>query len=181
MELLIATIVGVVLCLRNEVKYMVRGIKFNAERFDTKDDNNLMNPITENTVVICNNRKLIESLEKEIISTINGKAEYNDYDCDIEDVGKARSDSRCDIQKVIDINGQKIILSLEPAIIYRAEKIEDVWFYDWYGIGESYREQIYPLIVFKGSRDKWNEGRDAVYNMIIAGRYGGYDGSWVVI
>ena len=160
---------------------MVRGIKFNSERFDSNDDNNVMCPITENIVIICRSNKLMTSLEDEIISTINGDAEYNDYDCDEEDIGKAKSDSRCGLQGVININRQKIILSIEPAIVYRAKSIEDVWFYDCYGLGETYKEQIYPMTVFKGSRDKWNEGRDAVYNMIIAGRYGGYDGSWVAI
>ena len=87
------------------------------------------------------------------------------------------------LQKVIDINGQKITLALEPAVIYKAKKIEDIWFFDWSGSDKEgfppYKESIYPLTIFKGSHDKWEEGLDAIYKMICNGRYGTYDGKWI--
>ena len=158
---------------------MVHGIEFKHERFETKDDNNLLNPITENIIIICNNLKLMDSFAEEIINTINGKAEYNDYFCDEEDVGKAKYELNFGLQKVININGQKITLGLEPALVYRAKQVEDIWFLDWYGKDETYRELIYPLVVFKGSHEDWNEGLDRIYRNICNGRYGCYDGKWI--
>lgn len=157
---------------------MVRGIKFNHPRFDTNNDNNILGPITENTIILCNNPSLMRMFATEIVATINGEAEYNDYDCDDEDVGKAKFELEFGLQKVIDINGQKIFLALEPAMVYKAKQIEDIWFLDWVGSGDNYREQIYPMTVFKGSREKWDEGLCAVYKMIVGGRYGCYDGKW---
>lgn len=159
---------------------MVSGILFNKESFDTSDDNNLMCPITENTIILCANYKLMNSLAEEIVNTINGKAEYNDYDCDAEDVGKAIYELNFGLQKVISINKQRIILCLEPAMIYRAKQIKDLWFADWAGIDDGYKVSIYPMTVFKGSKEIWNNGLDTVYKTIVNGRYGCYDGSWVV-
>ena len=162
---------------------MVSCIEFKHKRFEVKDCNNLLEPITNNCIIICNNHKVMESLAKEIVDTINGNAEYNDYWCDEEDAGKARYDLNFGLQKVIDINGQKITLALEPAVIYKAKKIEDIWFFDWSGLDKEgfppYKESIYPLTIFKGSHDKWEEGLDAIYKMICNGRYGTYDGKWI--
>lgn len=158
---------------------MVTGILFKDERFDTKDDNNLLEPLTENTIILCNNFELMHTLAEEIINTINGKAEYNDYCCDEEDVGKAMYELNFGLQKVINIDGQKIILCLEPAMIYRATQIEDIWFADWNGKDDNYKESVYPMVIFKGSHEVWNKGLDEVYKTIVNGRYGCYDGSWV--
>lgn len=160
---------------------MVRGILFKDKRFDTKDDNNLMSPVTENTIILCANYRLMRSLAEEIINTINGNAEYNDYDCDAEDVGKAKYELNFGLQKVIDINGQKIILCLEPAMIYRAKQIRDIWFADWIGKDNDYKESIYPMTIFEGSFEVWDGGLDEVYKTIVNGSYGCYDGSWIVL
>lgn len=160
---------------------MVRGILFKDKRFDTKDDNNLMCPITDNTIILCANYKLMRSLAEEIFNTINGNAEYNDYGCDEEDVGKAKYELNFGLQKVIDINGQKIILCLEPAMIYRAKHIRDIWFADWIEKDDNYKESIYPMTIFEGSNEVWDSGLDEVYKMVVGGRYGCYDGSWVIL
>ena len=157
---------------------MVKGIIFKAKRFDTEDYNNVMGHITENTIILCNNYKLMDSLAKEIINTINGNAEYNDYVCDDIDIGKAKYELNFGLQKVIYINGQKIILCLEPAMIYRAKRIEDIWFVDCSKTEDNYKESIYPMTVFKGSNEVWNSGLDEVYKTIVSGRYGCYDGGW---
>lgn len=161
---------------------MVEAIKFNDSRFETKDDNNLLYPITENIVIICNNLKLMHTFSEEIINTINGDAEYNDYDCDEEDIGKAKYELNFGLQKAININGQKIVLGLEPSLVYKAKQIEDIWFLDWCGgINSDYKEWIYPLTVFKGSHEAWDEGIDRIYRNICNGRYGCYDGRWVYL
>lgn len=158
---------------------MVKAIEF-KKRFEAKDYYNVLEPITENCIIVCNNLNIMNRLADEIINTINSKAEYNDYWCDNEDVGKAKYELNFGLQKIIDINGQKITLALEPAIIYKAKQIEDIWFYDWFGrdVNNTYREYVYPMTIFKGSHDIWNEGLDRVYKMIVSGRYGAYDGKW---
>ena len=52
-----------------------------------KEDNYNLIEFTENTVILCSDYKLMDTLTKEIINTVNGKAEYNDYCCDDEDEG----------------------------------------------------------------------------------------------
>lgn len=163
---------------------MLRAIEFKDKRFITKDDYNLLSPLTENTIILCNNYKLMDSLAKEILNTVNGKAEYNDYDCDDEDVGNAKMWLQFGLQRVIDINGQRITLALEPAIIYKANDIKDIWFFDYRGTDEidtlpPYEEFIYPMFIFKGSQQVWNDGKDEVYKIICNGRYGTYNGMWV--
>ena len=64
---------------------------------------------------------------------------------------------------------------LEPAMVYKAKQIEDIWFLDCSGSGDDYKEQIYPMTVFKGSRQVWDEGLDKVYRTIITGAYGCYN------
>ena len=163
---------------------MVRGIKFTDKRFREKDDDNLFSPLTENTIVICRDYGLMDSLAKEIINTINGNAEYNDYDCDREDIGKAKMWLSFGLQRIIDINGQRITLALEPSIIYKANSIDDIWFFECCGTDTietlpPYEESIYPMSIYKDSEKVWNNGKDEVYKMICNGRYGGYDGSWI--
>lgn len=125
----------------------------------------------------------MDSLAKEILHTVNGDAEYNNYDCDDEDAGNAEMWLSFGLQRVIDINRQRITLSLKPAIIYKADDIGDVWLFDWEGNDElgvcTYHELIYPLGIFKGSHEVWNNERDEIYKMICNGRYGTYDGKWV--
>lgn len=163
---------------------MLRAIEFKDKRFMTKDDNNLFSPITENAIILCHNYRLMDSLAEEIINTVNGKAEYNDYDCDDEDVGQAKMWLSFGLQRVIDINGQRITLALEPATIYKANDIKDIWFFSYQGSDEyenlpKYQEYIYPISIFKGSHKVWEDGKDEVYKVICNGRYGTYDGKWV--
>lgn len=163
---------------------MLRAIEFKTKRFRTKDDYNLLCPLTENTIILCNNYKLMDSLAKEILNTVNGSAEYNDYDCDDEDIGNAKMWLSFGLQRVIDINGQRITLALEPAIIYKANDIKDIWFFDYRGNDEietlpPYEEFIYPMTIFKGNKNVWEDGKDEVYKVICNGRYGTYNGKWV--
>ena len=160
---------------------MLRGIKFTDERFKTEDNYNLFDGLTKNTIIVCHDYKLMDTLTKEIVNTVNQEAEYNDYDCDDEDIHKAKIVLSFGLQRIIDINGQKITLALEPSIIYKAKDINDIWFFDWNGgsAGTEYQEYIYPMTMFKGSQATWNEGLDEVYKTICNGRYGTYDGRWV--
>ena len=157
---------------------MVDEILFNDKRFEKKEDYNWLEPITENCIIICNNLKLMDAFAEEIINTINGNAEYNDYYCDDKDVGKAKYELNFGLQKVININGQKIVLGLEPALVYRAKRLEDIWFLDCLTKDGIYKEFIYPLYAFKGCNEEWCKGLDRIYRNICQGIYGCYDGKW---
>lgn len=158
---------------------MLESILFKAKRFDTNDNNNLMCDLTDNTVILCSDYKIMNSLADEIINTVNGEADYNDYYCEDEDIGKAKYTMCFGLQRVIEINNQKIILCLEPAMIYRAKQIEDIWFATSAGSGDDYKEAVYPMTSFIGSKDIYAEGLDKVYKFIVSGRFGCYDGNWV--
>lgn len=164
---------------------MLRRICFGDTRFKKQGGSNLLELYTKNTIILCNNCKIMHTLADEIINTINEKTEYNDYDCDDEDIGRAKNILRFGLQRIIEINGQYITLALEPSIIYKADTAEDIWFADWQGVEGNaenpYLESIYPMLIFKGSREIWNQGKDEVYKMICNGRYGTYDGNWVVL
>lgn len=134
---------------------------------------------TKNTVVICNNPRIMAELAQTILLTVNGQAEENDYYCDSEDVGAAVIDLAFGLQRVIKINDQTITLGIEPALVYKAEDIEDLWF-----LGEDISDGkmfAYPLYSFIGSHDLWSKGKAEVYKSICNGNFGCYDGSWVAI
>ena len=158
---------------------MLESILFTAKRFDSGNDNNLMCNLTKNTIVVCSDYRTMTSIADEIINTVNGKADYNDYYCEDDDIGRAKYTMYFGLQRVIEINDQKIILCLEPAMIYRATQIEDVWFATSAGKDEDYKEAVYPMTVFIGSRAIWDSGLDTVYKYIVSGRYGCYDGNWI--
>lgn len=160
---------------------VVEWIMFNNEKFNKEDENNLFDPITNNTIVLCSDYKAMDMLANEIINTINGAAEYNDYSCDQEDVGNAKLVLSFGLQRLIDINGQRITIALEPAIIYKAQGIDDIWFFNLQSSADGAKcvGSIYPMLVFKGSNDVWNAGLDEVYKTICNGQYGTYNGKWV--
>lgn len=162
---------------------MLHFIEFKDKRFDRSHDYNLIE-FTENTIILCNNYQLLDTFANEIIKTVNRQAEYNDYFCEDKDIGMAKVDLVFALQRVIDINGQKITLGLEPSIIYKADKPEDIWFFDWSGSDKNkllppYKEFIYPMLIFKGSREVWKKGKNYLYDTICSGLYGCYDGDWI--
>lgn len=163
---------------------MLRYVEFTGRRFKKEEDYNVLGELTNNTIILCNNWKIMQTLTDEIIKTVNGEAEYNNYDCDDEDVGNAKTLIRFGLQSIIGIGDQRITLALEPSIIYKANNIEDIWFIDWSGNDEieefpPYKESIYPMLVFKGSRKVWEDGKDEVYKTICNGRYGCFNGKWI--
>ena len=54
---------------------MLRAIEFKDKRFRTKEDYNLLSPLTENTIILCHDYKLMDSLAEEILNAVNGKAQ----------------------------------------------------------------------------------------------------------
>ena len=156
---------------------MLNAIRICDERFDMEQ--NTLAELTDNTIILCRNFDMMSSLAGDIVRAINKKGDCCDYICDDEDTGKAKYDVKLFLQKTIDINGQKIARCLEPAMVYRAKRIEDIWFLDYGYPNNQKSEQIYPLTAFKGARELWESGLDAVYTQIAIGRYGGYNGEWI--
>ena len=100
---------------------MLQYIEFKDKRFETKDYKNLLCDLTNNTIILCNNYKLMTTLCDEIIKTVNSQAEYNDYWCENIDINNAKLDLWFGLQRIVDIHGQKNTLSLEPSIVYKAK------------------------------------------------------------
>jgi len=158
---------------------MIHGIWFNDETFDRTSDNNIMYPLTKDTLVLCSDYQLMNFLANDIMTAINYENTDNDYDCDESDIGKAKYELNFGLQKVIDVNGQRITLCLEPAMIYRVKHISDIWFAEWVNIDCEIKKSVYPMTAFIGSNELWNKGLVEVYQAIVCGKCGGYNGSWV--
>jgi hypothetical protein len=158
---------------------MLEAIRFNKpDVFVTKDFYNEMTDLTNNTIIICNSVPIHFALNDEILNTINGTAEYNDYACDESDVGTGKVLMLGGLQRMLSIGDQTITTGIEPALVYKAKSDEDIWFADTI-ITEDGKEKIliYPMTHFKGHKDVWSEGLDSVYFYVAGGRYGAYDGT----
>lgn len=164
---------------------MLEYIEFTSNRFEKKNNYNIIE-FTDNTIIICNNYKLLDTLANEIVNTVNGNAEYNKYWCEDEDVNKAKIVLSFGLQRIIEINKQRITIGLEPSLVYKANNLEDIWLFNCKGSNEieylpEYKEYIYPIAIYKDSDRDWNLGKDEIYRNITNGRYGCYDGGWVDI
>lgn len=158
---------------------MLVGISFESEKFDKTKKRNIFGRLTENTIVICRNFDMMKFLAQEIVATVNEKIERNYYYCEDEDVGKAKYGINNFLTTEIYINNQKIVLCLEPAMVYRAKDIKDIWFFDTRKVGDAYLYFLIPFYAYKGSENTWEKGLTSVYAQITLGRYAGYNGEWI--
>lgn len=157
---------------------MLDCIEFKSDKFETKDEENILCELTNNTIILCDSYETMDFIANEILNTINLKVEHNKYSCDVSDVENAKMELAFGLQRVIDINGQKITLALEPSIIYKSTSVQDIWFI-WFIDYENYNKfAIYALSMFKDC-DKDYENLDVLYKNIINGQYGCFDGKWV--
>ena len=142
---------------------MLEAIRFNKpDVFVTKDFYNEMTEITNNTIIICNSVPTHTTLNDEILNTINGTAEYNDYACDESDVGTGQVVMLGGLQRMLSIGDQTITMGIEPALVYKAKNVEDIWFADTIITDDKEKILIYPMTHFKGHKDVWSEGLDSV-------------------
>ena len=155
---------------------MLEYIEFTSYKFETKDGQNVLCELTNNTIILCNSYETMDFIADEILNTINLKSEHNEYICtSISDIENAKMELAFGLQRVININGQKITLGLEPSIIYKSKSVQDIWFVDF----DCYNKfMVYALSIFEGC-DKGYENLDVLYENIVNGRYGCYDGKWV--
>ena len=141
---------------------MLEELEFKGDNFTNKTNFNELVDLTSNTIIICSDWNTMCNLSNEIMNTVNGHAEYNDYYCENTDIGKAKLVMNFALQRKININEQTITLTLEPAMIYSANTPEDIWFADTDDEGTY---AIYALTSFMGYQDFWNCGKDYLYKM----------------
>lgn len=153
---------------------MLEYIEFKSDKFTNNEEYNCMSELTRNTIILCNNYKIMDFLSKEIINTVDKESEYNNYWCEDEDDYNAKLSLCFGLQRIIELKEQKITLALEPSIIYKAIIPEDIWFCDI----KDNKIIIYPMLAFKGSYEIWENGKDEVYKTICKGQYGCYDGKF---
>lgn len=155
---------------------MIHGILFNdPEKFEFKDDNNLMDVITDNCIVLCEDTRVKNFLASQIEDICDGKHQgedgYTYYVGDDEDTPEPKITNMMTYLPTtwltID-NEQKIILTVEAPFILTATSAEDIWFAQRNNEGKI---AIYPFRVFKGYKETWNEGIEKVYKNTINGRY----------
>ena len=164
---------------------MLKGIEFhnssNREyQFETKDDYNLMNELTSNTIILCANSKIKNFIMQQIVDILDCKHkefdeeshDYNtdDYPCNM--------DYKYIIQylptTILSINSlQQIILTIEAPFILQAQSPKDIWFVDY---DKDNKLLVYPFTIFKGYKDDWDEGVMELYKNVCNGRYGCYVG-----
>lgn len=153
---------------------MLEYIEFKSDKFVDNEEYNCISELTRNTIILCNNYKIMDFLSKEIINTVDKESEYNNYWCDDEDDYNAKLSLCFGLQRIIELKEQKITLALEPSIIYKAIIPEDIWFCDI----KDNKIIIYPMLMFKGSYKTWENGKDEVYKTVCSGQYGCYDGKF---
>ena len=57
--------------------------------------------------------------------------------------------------------------------ILQAQSLNDIWFVDY---NKDNKLLVYPLTIFKGYKDDWDEGVMDLYKNVCNGRYGCYVG-----
>jgi hypothetical protein len=156
---------------------MLRGILFNdPEKFDYNDDNNLMDVITDNCIILCEDTKLKYFLANQIEDiclgnhTHEGGYEYCVGDDETEPEVTGRIAYLPTSIFTID-NEQKITITVEAPFILTAKSIEDIWFA---ARTNEDKISIYPFKIFKGHKEVWSQGVEKVYRNVINGRYGYY-------
>ena len=155
---------------------MLRGIKFNKEHyFDFNDNNNLMDILTENTIILCEDDIIKNFLSNEIKDICDGKHKTeNGHDYYIEPEDNLNITYGINYLPTTELfidDKQKIVLTIEAPYILTATSPKDIWFAQ----RTKYNKiSIYPMRVFKGYKEKWDEGVYAVYRYIVSGKYGNY-------
>lgn len=150
---------------------MITCIEFKNKIFETKDDNNIISPATNNMIILCNSSETKDIISDEIerLNDDDG-ADYGSSsgkDADIKNVIRYKPTSVYDI----DNEEQKFIITVEDPYILTAKDKWDIWFAD---VNKENRIEIYPFVSFIGSEEIWDRGIDRVYKDVLIGRYGNF-------
>ena len=154
---------------------MLRGILFNDDKyFESTNDNNLMDTLTQNTIILCEDTEIKKFLYNAIKDICYGKHEKQGYDYYIEKTDLLHFKYGINYLPTVELNiddEQKIILTVEAPYILTATSPKDIWFAQR---TKENKISIYPFRVFKGYKETWEDGVYKVYTETISGRYGNY-------
>lgn len=154
---------------------MLRGILFNDDKyFESINDNNLMDTLTQNTIILCEDTEIKKFLYHAIIDICDGKHIESGYDYYIEDTDYLNYKNGINYLPTTELNidtEQKITFTVEAPYILTATSPKDIWFAQR---TKENKIRIYPLRVFKGYKERWEQGVYKIYIDTIAGRYGNY-------
>ena len=155
---------------------MLKGILFNdPEHFDFNDDNNYIDVITNNCIILCEDSEIKRFLARQIEDICDGKHRHEEgyaYSTgDDDDAPDPKITNKIEYLPTalftID-NEQKIAITIEAPFVLTATSTEDIWFA---ARTNDNKVSIFPFKVFKGHKETWNKGVEAVYKNIIQGRY----------
>ena len=154
---------------------MLRGILFNDDKyFESINNNNLMDVLTENTIILCEDTEIKNFLYHAFTDVCEGKHIETGYEYYIEDNDHLNLKYGINYLPTTELNidkEQKITLTVEAPYILTATSPADIWFAQR---TSDNKISIYPMRIFKGYKEKWAEGVYAVYRYILEGRYGNY-------
>lgn len=152
---------------------MLRGIQFNSSLFDKKDDNNLMDKLTTNTIILCENTAVRKIVTKEIVRVLACECEAegdNDYYCEPTD--NMQYEFVVDYLPTTTLNvdfEQLITITVEAPYILTAKEPDDIWFAS---VDKDNIISVYPLRIFKGYKEDWEQKK--TYQYVLRGYYGCY-------
>ena len=166
---------------------MIKGIQFYGKEWDRYNDDNCLVGLTNNTIILCNDlqikSKIVNAMndmfEHELDNSEDFEFEYDDEDDDISYEEKIFIDS--DTITIFNLYNQKITISTEPSVVYKANFVNDIWFairtknerYSCNFSKESpYLYSMYPMTIFRSSGKYFKKGLDRLYKDIINGCYG---------
>lgn len=159
---------------------MLNYIEFHGDLFNHDDYYNLVDEMTNNMIFICDCPQTKNKIVNEIEKICNGECvEYgHDYWCGenrLYPTITKRVITYLPTTRLVIDNEQTITCTIEAPFVLTATDIKDIWF----AVNNGGKISVYPMTIFKGSHDKWNDGIESVYCYVTGGRYGSYDGYWM--
>ena len=144
----------------------------NENKFDFNEENNLMDVITKNCVVLCQDTGVRYFLAKEIADICEGKHEDADGHQYCTASGEMpRLTRRIEYlpTSIFEIDGeQQIVVSVEVPFVLSVKNVNDLWF------AVRTRENkvaLYPFTGFKNYKEVWAAGMSRLYCDVAGGRY----------
>ena len=133
-----------------------------------------MDTLTENTIILCEDTMIKNFLYNAIKDICDGKHEETGYLYYAEETDRLQLKYGINYLPTTELNiddEQKIILTIEAPYILTANSPQDIWFAQR---TKENKIRIYPLRIFKGYKERWEQGVYKIYIDTISGRYGNY-------
>lgn len=155
---------------------MIKAIQFEKlDQFDHNDENDFMDIITDNCIILCEDVDIKRVVASKIMEICCGTYADNDlvgYEVNHDGEPKLTKNITYFPTSLLCIdNDQHIVCTIEASSILSAKNVEDIWF----AIRNNNNKiSIYPLRVFKGHKDDWDQGIEHIYLNVVNGRYSPY-------